>query len=174
MRMRTPFVHKQRAAAGLFLTVAGLLILAGCDLLNPPPAAPPPPPVNMVPLPPPVPEGRKPGSVPIPQKKPPVPTATAAAPAPPPPVNPDEVPDVIGLNRDGLTRLFGTPTAEREAPPARVLEFRDGECVLAAYLYLDTARNDFYTLQYEVNGTTERNADTDRCLVRITHDAASR
>src|SRR3546814_1209804 len=71
-------------------------------------------------------------------------------------------PLVIGLNRDALIRQFGTPVAEREASPARVLEFRHENCLLAAYLYFDTARNDFYALQYEVNGSVDTNYAADR------------
>jgi hypothetical protein len=82
-------------------------------------------------------------------------------------------PPVVGLNRGALIDQFGKPTAEREAAPARVIEFNTGECQLAAYLYFDTARNDFYVLQYQVNGITERNDAADRCLMRI-RDAARR
>lgn len=82
-------------------------------------------------------------------------------------------PPVIGLNRGALIDQFGMPAAEREAAPARVIEFNTGECQLAAYLYFDTARNDFYVLQYQVNGITERNDAADRCLMRI-RDAARR
>lgn len=82
-------------------------------------------------------------------------------------------PTVTGLNRADLIDRFGTPVAEREAAPARVLEFAEGDCVLSAYLYFDTARNDFYVLQYQVNGMTDRNEAADRCLMRI-RDAARR
>lgn len=82
-------------------------------------------------------------------------------------------PPVIGLNRGALIGQFGQPVAEREAAPARVLEFAEGDCQLAAYLYFDTARNDFYVLQYQVNGMTDRNEAADRCLMRI-RDAARR
>lgn len=82
-------------------------------------------------------------------------------------------PAVVGLNRSALIGEFGSPVAEREAAPARVLEFVAGDCQLAAYLYFDTARNDFYVLQYQVNGMTDRNEAADRCLMRI-RDAARR
>ena len=90
---------------------------------------------------------------------------------PPPPMA--EVPPVIGLNRNALIGQFGKPVAEREAAPARIIEFGSGDCQLAAYLYFDTARNDFYVLQYQVNGIAERNDAADRCLMRI-RDAARR
>lgn len=84
-----------------------------------------------------------------------------------------EPPPVVGLNRWALIEHFGKPAAEREAAPARVIEFGGDECHLAAYLYFDTARNDFYVLQYQVNGSTERNDAADHCLKRI-RDAARR
>lgn len=83
-------------------------------------------------------------------------------------------PVVVGLTRDGLVQQFGPPVAEREAAPARVLEFGGGECRLAAYLYFDTTRNDFYALQYEVNGLPAPHDAVDRCLSRIARDASRR
>lgn len=81
---------------------------------------------------------------------------------------------MVGLNRDMLVEAFGNPVSEREAAPARVIEFGNGDCRLAAYLYFDTARNDFYTLQYEVNGMPAPHAAVDRCLSRIARDASRR
>lgn len=83
-------------------------------------------------------------------------------------------PVVVGLNRDGLIQHFGLPVAEREAAPARVMEFGKDDCRLAAYLYFDTARNDFYALQYEVNGLPAPHDAVDRCLSRIARDASRR
>lgn len=83
-------------------------------------------------------------------------------------------PAVVGLSREGLLYHFGQPAAEREAPPARVLEFGGEDCRLAAYLYFDTARNDFYALQYEVNGSVGHSPAADRCLARIARDARQR
>lgn len=71
-------------------------------------------------------------------------------------------------------QTYGLPVTEREAPPARIMEFGIGDCRLAAYLYFDTARNDFYALQYEVNGMPAPNAAADRCLTRISRDANRR
>lgn len=84
-----------------------------------------------------------------------------------------EPPPVVGMNRSALIEQFGMPVAEREAAPARVIEFGSDECRLSAYLYFDTARNDFYVLQYQVNGIPERNDAADQCLKRI-RDAARR
>jgi hypothetical protein len=167
------------------LTVLAVLtlpvMLAGCELLRlptetapqpvqeaPPPAAPAaePPPARAVPLP-----ARKP-----PQPAAPGPSSGAAQPMPVAPV--EEIlprpPVVVGLTRDGLVQQFGPPVAEREAAPARVLEFGGNDCRLAAYLYFDTTRNDFYALQYEVNGLPAPHDAVDRCLSRIARDASRR
>ena len=106
-----------------------------------------------------------------------MPAAPVVAPPPPPalpPVESGAPPRVVGLNRLALIQTYGLPVAEREAPPARIMEFGIGDCRLAAYLYFDTARNDFYTLQYEVNGQPAPSADADRCLTRISRDANRR
>jgi len=144
------------------------LLVGGCEMLlprdAPPTAAPAPAPAPAVR---PAPVAQP--AVPIPAAKPPVPAAAVGI-----ATDNHGQPLVIGLNREGLVRQFGGPVAEREAPPARVLEFGPDDCRLAAYLYFDTARNDFYTLQYEVNGSVDRDAAASRCLQRIARDAARR
>lgn len=156
-------------------------MLAGCEWLRPV-AAPAPPPVQEAPPPPPAPVIELPSvrPVPLPARKPPLPAPPSAAqPAPavtPPPAE-DALPRppvVVGLTRDGLVQQFGPPVAEREAAPARVLEFGGSDCRLAAYLYFDTTRNDFYALQYEVNGIPAPHDAVDRCLSRIARDASRR
>ena len=108
------------------------------------------------------------------------PQRTAALPGAQAPVQSNAVPPppavarVVGLNRRQLSDLYGVPVAERDAAPARVLEFRSGECLLAAYLYLDTVRNDFFALQYEVNGSATATPASQRCLERLRDDAARR
>lgn len=159
------------------------VLLAGCELLRlqpePAPAAAP----EVPPPPAPVPEPQPERAVPLPARKPPQPVAASAA--PPSAAQPTATtaaaeedlprpPVVVGLTRDGLMQQFGRPVAEREAAPARVLEFGTGDCRLAAYLYFDTTRNDFYTLQYEVNGMPAPHDAVDRCLSRIARDASRR
>ena len=116
-------------------------------------------------------------AIPVPGRKPPLP-AVATAPQPPsaPPVGEalPRPPVVVGLTRDALIEQFGAPASEREAAPARVMEFASGDCRLAAYLYFDTTRNDFYTLQYEVNGLPAPHDAVDHCLSRIARDASRR
>jgi hypothetical protein len=153
-----------------------MLVLSGCALLGgpadgpPPPLATEPPPSAVAAPAAPVETALRPAPVPV--RKPPAP---AVATPPPVTVLPDQRPPVVtGLDRAGLIRTYGLPVAEREAPPARIMEFGIGDCRLAAYLYFDTARNDFYTLHYDVNGAPAPNADVDRCLTRIARDANQR
>ncbi len=155
------------------------VLLAGCEMLRPPQQQPAPEPVSQTPpaavavVAPPV---ERPA--PLPGRKPPLPAAASAPqPAGPGPAADEALPRppvVVGLTRDALIALFGRPSGEREAAPARVLEFASGDCRLAAYLYFDTTRNDFYTLQYEVNGLPAPHDAVDRCLSRIARDASRR
>jgi len=152
------------------------VLLAGCELLRLPQQQPAPEPVSVTP-PPAAPAVAPPVErpAPLPSRKPPQPVIATA---PPPAAPADEAllrpPVVVGLTRDALIAQFGRPSGEREAAPARVLEFASGDCRLAAYLYFDTTRNDFYTLQYEVNGLPAPHDAVDRCLSRIARDASRR
>lgn len=154
-------------------------MLAGCELLRPPSEpAPPPAPEASPPAEPAIVEPAPARPVPLPARKPPQPAAASApqpaSAAPPAEENLPRPPVVVGLTRDGLIEQFGRATMEREAAPARVMEFVSGDCRLAAYLYFDTTRNDFYTLQYEVNGMPAPHDAVDRCLSRIARDARRR
>lgn len=168
--------HPRRLAALAVVTLP--VMLAGCELLRLPPEPAPPPPVQEVA--PPAPEVEPPAErpIPVPARKPPPPPVVATAPQPAATPAADEAlprpPVVVGLTRDALVEQFGRPMAEREAAPARVIEFVSGDCRLAAYLYFDTTRNDFYTLQYEVNGLPAPHDAVDRCLSRIARDASRR
>lgn len=153
------------------------VMLAGCELLRLPPEPALPPVQEVVPPPAPEVEPQPERPIPVPARKPPPPVA-ATAPQPAATPAADEAlprpPVVVGLTRDALIEQFGRPMVEREAAPARVIEFVDGDCRLAAYLYFDTTRNDFYTLQYEVNGLPAPHDAVDRCLSRIARDASRR
>ena len=163
------------------LTVLAVLtlpvMLAGCEMLRltPEPA---PQPVQETPPPAaPVGEPQAERAIPLPARKP-SPPVVASAPSPAAAMPAEEhlprPPVVVGLTRDALIEQFGRPAGEREAAPARVMEFTSGDCRLAAYLYFDTTRNDFYTLQYEVNGLPAPHDAVDRCLSRIARDASRR
>jgi hypothetical protein len=154
------------------------VMLAGCELLRLPPE-PAPQAVQETPPPaaPAVEAAPAERPVPVPARKPPQPVV-ASAPQPASLSSAEETlprpPVVVGLTRMALIEQFGRPASEREAAPARVLEFASGDCRLAAYLYFDTTRNDFYTLQYEVNGLPAPHDAVDRCLSRIARDASRR
>lgn len=171
-----PSMHRLNRRLPLLLALPAALLLSGCELLSsiasPPAATAPATPPSAAPAPRPEPAATP--RAPVPTRKP---AAPVVAPPPPPALPETETgapPRVVGLNRLALIQTYGLPVAEREAPPARIMEFGIGDCRLAAYLYFDTARNDFYTLQYEVNGQSARTADTDRCLTRISRDANRR
>lgn len=154
------------------------VMLAGCELLRLPPEPAPQPVPDAAPPAAPVAEPQAERAIPVPARKPPQPVV-ASAPSPPVAAAPADEnlprpPVVVGLTRDALIEQFGRPAGEREAAPARVMEFTSGDCRLAAYLYFDTTRNDFYTLQYEVNGLPAPHDAVDRCLSRIARDASRR
>lgn len=171
-----PSMHRSYRRLSILLALPATLMLAGCEMLasfaSPPDA--PPPMAKPAPAPTVEPAAAPRAPAPVPARKP---AAPVVAPPPPPALPPVETsapPRVVGLNRLALIQTYGLPVAEREAPPARIMEFGIGDCRLAAYLYFDTARNDFYTLQYEVNGQPAPSADADRCLTRISRDANRR
>ncbi len=165
IRIRHPFT-------AVFIVTLPVM-LAACDMLSPGPRITAPPPVPVPSEPAPGPEAKPVARpAPLPTRKPAPQAQPTAQPAPQ--VVPVSPITIIGLNRDELQRHFGMPVAEREAAPARVLEFGNGDCRLAAYLYFDTARNDFYTLQYEVNGAAPAGPAAEQCLSRIARDAERR
>ena len=91
-------------------------------------------------------------------------------PAAPTPSQPSPEIKLVGLSRDQAVDLLGRPADEREAAPAKIWEYRTGECVLDVYFYLDVARNEFYALHYDVRAASATAAAceaTDRCLQRI-------
>jgi hypothetical protein len=144
---------------GLVSVVAGTV--AGCGLLSdlvatpaapqptpgPPPLAPPPPPARPLPPPPP------PAPAPLPEIK------------------------VVGLSQDDVAAAFGPPSATLERPPAKVWEYRSGNCAVEIYFYLDVERNAFYALHYDspapnfsgtpATATVSTHDAADRCLQRV-------
>jgi hypothetical protein len=176
LRIVTGMSNRVRRSAALAVLTLPVM-LGGCELLHRKPApAPASPPAAAQAASEPVAVATVMRPAPLPERKPP---QRASAPLPPPSSAPAEEnlprpPVVVGLTRAGLIEQFGPPALEREAAPARVLEFGKDDCRLAAYLYFDTTRNDFYTLQYEVNGVPAPNDAVDRCLSRIARDASRR
>jgi len=91
----------------------------------------------------------------------PTPPPTTLALLSPPPVN------LIGQNQSTVTKLLGKPASERQVAAARVWDYRAPECLLSVFFYLDTGRNDFYVLHFEIDGATPGPAASDPCIERI-------
>lgn len=117
-------------------------------------------------------EGLTPGSTAAPPAPPPKPPTTAAPPSAPaapapaqsPPAAQDPAPRLEGMRREEILARLGPPAAERDAPPAKVLDYKATGCDVAVYLYFDTGRGGFFALHYEVNGRPAPTRDTERCL----------
>jgi hypothetical protein len=125
---------------------AAIALLSACESVTSPPAATPPPPPPRPPT--------------APQAAAPTPPAQAqAAPAAAEPALRLE-----GLKREEILARFGPPAAERDAAPAKVLDYKATGCEVAVYLYFDTGRGGFFALHYEVNGRPAPTRETDRCL----------
>lgn len=121
----------------------GLLSIAGCadhtpvtaPPSQPPAEVPPPPPVVSPPqLIPPVPPPKPPVPPKTQPEKPPVPTAA----------------ELIGLDRDGVTRLLGDPADTRNEGAARVLTYRGkANCQLDVIFFLDVKTGTERVLSFE-------------------------
>jgi len=134
------------------------VLLAGCETLmgQKAPPAPPPKPAAAVPAP----------------IQPPAPAAAPAA--PPVPAAKPAIPAVFrieGMKQDEILAQLGTPAAQRELSPARVLDYRARGCTISIYLYFDTGRADFFALHYDFNGKAGPSREAERCLQTIAANA---
>lgn len=109
---------------------------------------------------------------PGPLVKPPAPATTAAPaqvaaidPAPPPPPPPPRA--LAGLSMPETETELGRPAAESDRAPAKVWQYRAGECAVDVYFYLDMARNGFYALHHEAR----RGAILDETCIRTIQEA---
>jgi hypothetical protein len=127
------------------------------------------------------------------------PTASAPLPATLPPSRPAPTPDartarlpapavarprvsgdvevtVVGLSQAEAEAVLGPPAREMDQPPAKVWQYRSGDCGLNVYFYLDVARNAFYALHYDAGAPptspipAAAGDAADRCLRRIYND----
>jgi hypothetical protein len=141
-----------------FVTAA---LVAGCESLFEP-APPPPSPA------PPAPAPEAPRAVRV------VPPPPRPAPAPPSEIK------LVGLSEDEVQALLGPPSSATDQPPAKVWQYRAGNCAVDVYFYLDVGRNAFYALHYDnpaptspgspVQATVSAAHDhdaADRCLTRV-------
>ena len=153
------FVQRPLFRLGLAVSLAGMV--GGCESLtgiSPQPAA------STAP------------QAPLPA--PPPPRAAHAVPPPPPPAPAPLVEvKVAGLSEDGVQELLGPPAETLDRPPARVWEYRSGNCAVDIYFYLDVGRNAFYALHYDSPAPTSSGSPAaatvsphdaaDRCLQRV-------
>lgn len=166
-----------RAMIGSRGAWAGLVLLAGCATeppAPPPPMPQPPPAAQAPPAPPPAaaaPARPQPAEPSAPLVKPaPSPTETMLSPGPATPPATASIPPaatLIGLSMADLEARLGRPTAAFERAPAKVLQYRAGECVLDVYFYLDVARNAFQSLHHDA----KRDGVQDEGCVRRIQDA---
>lgn len=74
---------------------------------------------------------------------------------------------LIGQNQITVAKLLGKPASERQVAAARVWDYRAPECLLSVFFYLDTGRNDFYVLHFEIDGAAPGPTSSNQCLQRI-------
>jgi len=124
--------------------LVGILCLAGCvdQKAGPPPVTqtsePPPPPPPVVSPPQIIP--------PVPPPKPPIPPKNIPQDKLPPPT----AAELIGLDRDGVTRLLGDPADSRTEGAARVLTYRGkNNCQLDVIFFLDVKTGTEHVLSFE-------------------------
>ena len=121
----------------------GLLSVAGCAdqaISPPPPQAPSEPP------PPPPPEVSPPQLIPpVPPPKPPIPPKTM----PDKPASPNAA-ELIGLDREGVTKLLGDPAENRNEGAAHVLTYRGkNNCQLDVIFFIDMKSGTERVLSFE-------------------------
>lgn len=102
---------------------------------------------------------------PAPPEAPP-PQVAALDPAPAPPLLPPPR-ALAGLSMSETESELGRPAAEADRSPAKVWQYRIGECAVDIYFYLDMARNGFYALHHEAR----RGAILDETCIRTVQEA---
>jgi len=124
-------------------------------------------------------EPAPPASPAPPAPPPPAPPRAAHVVPPPPPPAPSPLTEIklVGLSEDEVQALLGAPNTAADRPPAKVWEYRAGNCAVDVYFYLDVGRNAFYALHYDSPAPTSSGTSTpatvsahdaaDRCLIRV-------
>jgi hypothetical protein len=92
------------------------------------------------------------------------PQVAAISPAPPTQPAPREL---AGLSMSETETELGRPSAEADRAPAKVWQYRAGDCAVDVYFYLDMARNGFYALHHEAR----RGAILDETCIRTIQEA---
>jgi hypothetical protein len=139
--------------------------------IEPPPPSPPPPPVRrrVFPLP-----AHKPTPPPDNLADLPEPDTEAMALANPVPIgrtpNPERVAptpstsELIGLDQPGARQLLGPASEQSEAPPATIWRYRNPNCELDLFFYLDLRSGKMRTLHYAFKGEPADPAGRQDCL----------
>jgi len=152
----------QRLESSAVVLLPLLLTVAGCenlDALFAPPAPPPP---------------AQPAE-PAPAAEPSRTAKAVPVPTPRPPREPEPAIKLVGLSQTETETLLGPPTTLLDRPPAKVWQYRSGDCALDVYFYLDVGRNAFYALHYDSPGLTSSGTPAtasvpdaaERCLRRV-------
>ena len=74
---------------------------------------------------------------------------------------------LIGADPIKAVRLLGAPDEVREEPPATVWAFREGECQVELYFYLDLESERLKTLGYEIYAPEDTADSRQLCLNRL-------
>lgn len=72
--------------------------------------------------------------------------------------------ELIGLDQTAATRLLGAATEQSEASPATVWHYRNGNCELDLFFYLDLRSGKMRTLHYTFRGAPADAAGRQDCL----------
>ncbi len=97
-----------------------------------------------------------------------------AKPAPPVLPRPDSK-RMMGLNRNDLASLLGSPTLRRADPPAEVWQYRDNACVLHVFLYQDPVSGGYAVTYVDTVQRGSRLLSNDDCFGAILQtDGAAR
>lgn len=138
---------------GLVGVATALALLAGCAA--PPPESPPATAAPAVaPSPAPVVSAPEVKSAPEPAAQP------VALPAAPPPRRIAAV-DLVGLERERLSDLFGAPALRRRETPAEVWQYGNGRCALFVFLYPERDRLKVRHAETAARGASPLNTDAD-------------
>lgn len=102
-----------------------------------------------------------------PEPAPPSPTPPVPSTPPPAPAPMLQAKQLIGLDRTRLAQLLGPPPGIREAAPATVWEYGDGDCRLSVFFYPDVRTRDYRALSVEMHGGDKSAAAEGACLERL-------
>lgn len=75
---------------------------------------------------------------------------------------------LLGLDNDDLFDLIGSPSLEREEPPATIWQYRTPSCVVDIFLYADGGENQVDHV--EVRGRESNEVDEPKCFAAIIRD----